>query len=375
MKVSIVGPVYPYRGGIAHYTTSLTQALSAFGHKVQVISFQRQYPGWLYPGKSDLDPSRDPMRVNAKYVLDPLKPWKWFHSAKCIIDEKPDLCVIQWWTTFWAPAFATLAMTIRRRGIRVVYIIHNTLPHETRPWDKFLAKLALHQGQAFVVQTENEKESLLALLPNADFRLCLMPVFQRFSASPIPQKEARNQLGLPENTPILLFFGIVRPYKGLRYLLEALAKLNFENEEVRVIVAGEFWEDIAPYHKLISDLKINDRVSLDNRYIPNEDADLLFSAVDALVAPYIHGTQSAAASLAIGYGLPLIVTEPVAPGIDKNNARILKGVPAKDANALANAVRDLLPELKNLRDDQRLEPRNWSQLVAVLNDLAIPIEN
>jgi glycosyltransferase involved in cell wall biosynthesis len=129
VRLSIVGPVYPYRGGIAHYTMHLARKLIACGHEIQVISFYRQYPAWLYPGESDKDPSDNPMIVPAEYLLAPLLPWTWVKAARRIREFEPDIVVIQWWTTFWAPAFWLLAKWLRNRGLQVIYMIHNVLPN------------------------------------------------------------------------------------------------------------------------------------------------------------------------------------------------------------------------------------------------------
>jgi glycosyltransferase involved in cell wall biosynthesis len=374
MRITLVGPVYPYRGGIAHHTTQLALGLQAQGHEVRVISFRRQYPGWLYPGKSDRDPSHSAINVPADLILDPLKPWTWYQAARLIANSHPDLTVIQWWTTFWAPAYFILTTLLNKRKARVIYLIHNTYPHETRPWDHTLARLALQGGNAFIIQTARERDRLAALIPKADIRLCLHPTYPRFSEQPIPQAEARKRLSLPEGAPLLLFFGIVRPYKGLRHLLEAVAKVNQDmNQEVFAYIAGEFWEEINIYQKLIAGLKIDNRVFIEDRYIPNEHADLLFSAADALVAPYTAGTQSGVAGLALSYSLPLIVTDPVAQGIDATNAPFFRVVPPGDAQALANAVRELLPELPKIRLQKCNECpalTDWSRMVSAIEELA-----
>jgi glycosyltransferase involved in cell wall biosynthesis len=166
MKICIVGPVYPYRGGIAHYTSRLAQALERHGHAIQVISFRRQYPALLYPGKTDKDPSSDAIRVPAQYILDPLYPWTWWQAAKLISGAKPDMALFQWWSTFWAPAYFGVAR--RLSPVPVAFLIHNVLPHESKPWDASLARLALGQGRGFIVQTARERErlqQLVAIIP------------------------------------------------------------------------------------------------------------------------------------------------------------------------------------------------------------------
>ncbi len=375
MNVNLVGPVYPYRGGIAHYNAALAQALEEAGHRVRLISFQRQYPGRLYPGESDKDPSTEPLRFPAEYILDPLYPWTWIRTARSIRREHPDLVIFQWWTTFWGPAYASLAWMVNRQ-VKVAYLIQNVLPHEIKPWDRWIAWVTLRQGHAFVVQNPREHEKLLKIIPHSSLVLeSHHPAFSPFSEHPLSKEEARRQLGLSADQIVLLFFGIVRPYKGLGYLIDAMPNVQ---HPVHLIVAGEFWEDITVYQKQITDLALKDRVTLINRYIPNEEAHQLFSAVDGFVAPYVEGTQSGAAGLAIGYGLPMIVTERVAAGLPEgypvsktsegayNNDSYAHAIPLADPLALTQAIDALVARLPSLKPSSFHARGDWPKLVKVI---------
>ncbi len=342
MKIALIGPVYPYRGGIAHYTAMLAGALAERQHPTLVISFRRQYPSWLYPGTSDKDPSSQPLQVPAEYLLDPLYPWTWLQAARRIARYRPDRVAIQWWTTFWGLPFAFLSSYLGRRGFPTTYMIHNVLPHEQRPWDTWLARLALRQAQSFIVQTPQEEQRLKALIPQAVYQLCPLPVYSELSRRRLSKDQARRALKLAQDRPVLLFFGIVRPYKGLSVLLQALSKLGEAGYKPLLLVAGEFWQDKAAYQEQIERLDLDSQVRIDDRYIPDEEMALVFSAADALVAPYIAGTQSAAASLGLGFGLPLIVTDKVAAGIAEPYRSALRVVPAEDVAALAAAMQDFL---------------------------------
>jgi len=394
MKVTLIGPVYPYRGGIAHYNASLAQALTGAGHTVRLISFRRQYPSRLYPGETDKDPSVEPLSFPAESILDPLYPWTWLHAARTIINDHPHLVMFHWWTTFWAPAFTTLVWLIRRR-VKVVYLIHNVLPHEAKAWDRWMARATLQQGQVFIVQAPHERERLAALIPRSSLVIdSPHPAYLPFRKQPLSKIEARQQLDLPIDLPLLLFFGIVRPYKGLKYLVDALAQVQ---RPVRLVVAGEFWEDVTIYQQQIETLALSDRITLINRYIPNEEAHLLFSAADGLVAPYVGGTQSGAAGLALGYGLPMIITDRVAVGLpagivvittDKVAAGLPEGtspgrttdetdqpfgyaqiVPAANSLTLAKAIDTLLTRLPTLNITPLNGEREWSRLVKVLEEI------
>lgn len=367
MKVTIIGPVYPYRGGIAHYTSLLAQALSE-RHQIQIVSFKRQYPAWLYPGKTDKDPSLSPLLVDALYILDPFYPWTWWQAIRAIENFQPDLVVCQWWTTFWAPAFAFISFWLRSKGIALVFLIHNVFPHEPKFWDRPLAHLALRTGETFIVQTTQEHERLLTLFPYASVVLCPHPVYDMFAAQRIPQAEARKHLDVSPNKPTVLFFGIVRPYKGLKYLIEALALLRDRGFTTQLIVAGEFWEDRKIYEAQISKLGLTEQVILDDRYIPNEELGLLFSAADLFVAPYIGGTQSGAVKMAVGFGLPVITTrsEWLTEGSEMGQC-----VPPADSAALAQAILDWFQNdsRPNTFSGTPHISENWAHIIAALESL------
>lgn len=370
MRVVLVGPVYPYRGGIAQHTTQLYQALREHDHSVKIISFRRQYPGWLYPGGSDRDPSQEPMKTAAEYLLDPLLPWTWRGALNKIINFSPDIVIFQWWTTFWAIPYARLSKALRHNNILVSYLIHNVIPHEERVYDRFLAQLALKVGKIFIVQNPNEKERLLDLLPSVKVVIHPLPGYKRFSPNRKSKTEARQILALPEDQDILLFFGIVRAYKGLNCLLEALARVREQGRSPLLIIAGEFWENIQTYNQQVETLGLADIVRIEDRYLPDEEADLYLSACDILVAPYIAGTQSAAASIAIGYDLPIILTERIAAGIPTDYQDSISIVPPGDIEALARSISDLLIRLEGGIEPPPILAENWDSLVLTLENIS-----
>ena len=340
VKVALVGPVHPYRGGIAHYTTMLARAL-AVKHETLVVSFRRQYPNWLYPGKTDRDPSREPLRVKAEYLLDPLYPWTWWSTANRIASFAPDVVVLQWWTTFWAPAFWVLAALLERRGRKVLFIIHNVLPHEQRPWDAPLARLALRAAHDYLTQTEEEKRRLSLLLPNLraeSVTVCAHPIYGMFAGKGVPAHEARQALGLPEDVPVLLFFGIVRPYKGLKCLIEALGLLRKRGRRLHLVVAGEFWEGKGPYMALLAEQGLSECVTIVDRYIPNEEVAVYFSTCDVVMLPYQQTTQSGVLALAQGFDKPVIASGLNGQISTTEGTRWLTLVPPADCVALADAI-------------------------------------
>jgi glycosyltransferase involved in cell wall biosynthesis len=344
VRIALVGPVYPYRGGIAHYTGMLARALEAERHQVLVVSYRRQYPRPLYPGASD----RDPRTVSAAWhmpaecLLDTLWPPTWRRAAARIRAFGPDLVVLQWWTSFMGPLSWMLGRALRRAGLRVVFVVHNVLPHEPRPGDAWLSRRVLAQGHAFLVLSEGELERLHRLLPGARARVVAHPVHTAFGGTAVQPDVARQRLGLAPAVGVILFFGIVRPYKGLRCLLEALARLHQRGQRAHLIVAGEFWEDRRGYDRLVRRLGLDACVHIVGRYIPDEEVGDYFAAADVFAAPYVGGTQSAAVKVAIAFGVPIVTTLPedVAgqPGGPLGAQVVPRGDPAALAAALGAAL-------------------------------------
>lgn len=370
MKFSLIGPVYPYRGGIAHFTTSLYLELENQGHSTQLISFRRQFPLWLYPGESDKDPSQHPIRIDADFILDPLYPWTWNKCIRDVAYFQPDLVVIQWWTTFWAIPYFWISKHLKRKGFKTTFLIHNVQPHEAKSWDKALTKLALGTSDVFITQTQVEKKRLLEILPDSDIHVCLQPTYSIFLKGKMPREKARKQLNLPSDAPILLFFGIVRPYKGVNILIDALALIKDIPHLPYLIIAGEFWETKEKYEEQIRIHKLNKQVVIFDHYLPDDEVSVLFSASDVLVAPYTGGTQSAAALSALGFGLPLVVTQPVAEGIDAKYKESMIVVPPGNAEALADAIQNFLAHYDPKAVTKIPVENDWQRFVYTLEDIA-----
>jgi D-inositol-3-phosphate glycosyltransferase len=375
MKITLLGPVHPYRGGIAHYTSHLARKLIAGGFATQTISFRRQYPAWLYPGKSDKDSSANPLTVPAKYLLDPFFPWTWWQTAHEIQAFAPDIVVIQWWTTFWAPAFAFLSWTLKQKGVRVIFLIHNVLPHEEKPWDRYLTKAALSNGIGFITQTKCENERLNILLPNSQALAIPHPIYNELEKPSITKTEARQIIRFPDNKIILLIFGIVRKYKGLDILLEAISLLPHLESKLLLVVAGEFWEKKEHYLSQIKALGIGDRVRIEDRYLPDEEAALFFSASDVLVAPYIGGTQSGVINLGFGFGIPMIISDKIAAGIPTENRRLVTIVSSGNSHQLAMAIEGFVQNHETSYTDPQVAVNpddGWNDLIQGIESFATP---
>lgn len=371
MKIALIGPVYPYRGGIAQYTARLAQVLSVH-HEVRVYSFKRLYPAWLYPGRSDKDLSLKVIDVGATFTIDSLNPLSWLCTASEIRRYKPDVLIIGWWVTFLTPAFTTIGYLCRISKIPVAFLIHNVLPHEKSWLHQPLAWMTLKQGSHFIVHTSQECKRLKVLIPDAKVDTIPFPVYDMLDGpSPLTQAEARRQLNIPEKGRVVLFFGFVRPYKGLIYLIEALARLNDKIQGLYLVVAGEFWENMEAYLQKIEAMGLSGQVQLEDRYIPNEELGVFFRAADLAVAPYVGGTQSAVSALALGFGIPLVATEWSSAGIDKAHKEMVRLVPSGDVNALADAIQTFFESHRPPVSTAPLPDLNgWETLVATIEKIA-----
>ena len=367
MKIALVGPVYPYRGGIAHFTVSLADELNRAGHQVQVISFARQYPMWLYPGESDKDPSLRYEQVPAQYILDPIYFWTWGKAVRKICDFQPDLVIIQWWITFWGPAFAYLGAELKRKGAPFIFCIHNVIPHENHSPDRWLARHVLSKARYYITLSPRETLRLKALIPSAQVFTSRLPV-PRASAPAMDRATARQILGIPVEQTVLLLFGIIRPYKGLGVLLEALGLLRAEGICPILQIVGEFWDDPEKYRQQIARLGIDSQVKIEARYIPNEEIETFYRAADCFVAPYLAGTQSGAIKMAIRYSLPVLVSSQI--GGDLPEDYPVKVHQAGDVKNLAAHIRELV---QGIWPAAGIQPgygsEDWDRLVALIEQI------
>ncbi|MCK4412007.1 MAG: glycosyltransferase [Candidatus Eisenbacteria sp.] len=374
MNIVYIGTAYPMRGGIAHFNAILAREL-AQRHTVRFLSFTRQYPGLLFPGKTQYVADAEAaasVRMEAEPVLDSIAPWSWWRTARWALEADPDLLLFKYWMPFFAPAFGTIARLVRRRRpVRVVFVCDNIIPHERSPIDLPLTRYALRAVDGFVVMSASVRDDLLALRPQAPWKLVPHPIYNIFGER-IPKAEARRRLGL-EPGPLLLFFGYVRAYKGLDLLLRALPRIR-ARVPARLLVAGEFYEGEARYRRLAGELGITDAVHFCSDYIPEQDVAAYFSAADVTVLPYRSATQSGIVQVAYQLDTPVICTDVggLAEVVPDGSSGFV--VPPDDIEALADAVIRYYAENweERLRAGVRVEKRRygWDPLVRAIEELA-----
>lgn len=367
----IVGPTHPFRGGIPRHTTLFTDAVAAAGIDVDLISFSRQYPRWLYKGETDRDDSQlAPQAVAPDHRLDGLGPRSWWQTVRVIERMSPDVLVLVWWHPFFAPMVSALLRGVRRRSPHTVRVAlcHNVLPHESSPIDRLLVGHALAPAEGIALHASSQEGVARQLLGPRPTLVTPHPTYRVDASAPRPGSTD------PDDGPLeLVFFGLVRPYKGVDVLLRALPAVLRERR-VRLTVAGEFWGSADPYVELVRELGLGDHVELRPGYVPDDELAKLLLDADLAVAPYRSATQSGAVEMAYGAGLPVVasrvggLTEQVNPGVDG----LL--VPADDPPALAEALTEATEPATLARLTEgalaRSSSRTWDGLVEDLRGFA-----
>lgn len=371
MKIVLLTPAHPLRGGIAASSERLARELQAMGHEVVLYSFSLQYPSFLFPGKSQYsdDPPPADLRIEAR--LNSINPLNWLLTARTLAQEAPNHVIVRFWLPFMAPCLGSVVRLTRffaKHSFRATALVDNIVPHEKRPGDRLLARYFVRSCDDFVVMSRSVGDEIRTFLPrNAapqQVRFSPHPVYDIYGAS-IPKAEARRQLGLPLEAPMVLFFGLIRPYKGLDLLLEALP----EAPEVHALIAGECYGDWQPYQTLIERYHLQGRVHLHTHFIPNDRVSLYFSAADMVVQPYRSATQSGISQIAYHFEKPMLVTD--VGGLPEIVRHGISGyVVRPEATAIAGAIRDFFehsraqPFIEGVRAEKARF--SWRQLAETL---------
>lgn len=342
MNLVIVGPAFPLRGGIAHHVYHLYKALQNRGHSVHVVSYRRLYPGFVFPGKTMRDTSNEALDPNALQILDSINPVTWIRALKTIKLLEPDLVVFEWWTPVLGPAIGTIARILRRTGVKCIFECHNVFPHEKTLLDLPMVQYGMGAADAFIAFSRKNLNSLRELFPETNAFCTELP-------APFAYVDTSTRAGRT-----ILFFGMVRSYKGLDVLLEAL-RIALSQIKCRLIIAGEFYEPVDRYLNFIRQSRLEPYVELDDRYIPNEEIPRLLERADVLALPYRDATQSGVLRMALGSGLPVIASavgafaDEVVDGV--NGLLVKPGDPGSLSQALIHYFSDGLgPEFaRNIR--------------------------
>lgn len=305
--IVLIGPVYPYKGGISHYTGLLYRTLSS-KYKVTMVSYCFQYPEFLYK-KEQKDYENDSFRIKeTNYWLNTANPVNWISTAVRIKKLQPDLVIIQWWHPYFAPCYWSLSHLLRNE--KILFVCHNVFPHERFPLDKVLTRLVLQRGDYFIVQSGKDAEDLKHIVPDARYEQTVHPTYNTFKFENMSKEKARKRLGLSANEKILLFFGFVREYKGLDILLKALAYATEDIQNLKLMVVGDFGseDNKQRYRNIIDENKIGRYTNIYDGYIPDKEIEKFFAACDLVVLPYRSATQSGIVQISFGFDKPVVVT-------------------------------------------------------------------
>jgi glycosyltransferase involved in cell wall biosynthesis len=344
----------------------LSRELITEGHQVLVVNLSRQYPNALFPGSTQEDSSKQPFDVPAERLVDSMNPLSWRRAARRVVEFQADLLVVQWWHPYFAASFGAVALQARLKGVQVVFVCHNVLPHESSPVDRLLAGAAYRSAHRFVVHADAERERLAELLRSPTVAVHPHPVYDLFETEePIDRDEARRTLGL-EAGRVILFFGLIRHYKGLDLLIDAMPRI-VEETGAHLYVAGECYDELADYEAQIARLAMDEHVTLDARYVANEEVPTLMAASDVVVLPYRHATQSGIAQVAYACGRPVITTAvgglPDVVWEGETGLLVPPESPAAIADAVARFYNEDLSETLEAGVRQRVAQLSWGGLV------------
>jgi glycosyltransferase involved in cell wall biosynthesis len=306
-KIFIIGPAYPLRGGLATFDELFCEAFNKQGHDCEIISYSLQYPNFLFPGSTQFDTSGNvPKHIKIHTLINSVNPLSWVKTARFIKKQKPDFIVFRFWIPFMGPALGSIARMVRKSGIKVLAITDNVIPHEKRAGDKAFSKYFINGCDGFITMSKAVMKDLENFTDTTHKKFLLHPLYTSFGEK-LDKSVARNTLGLPQDKKLVLFFGLIRKYKGLDMLLDAMHELK-SHPEIVLVIAGEFYEDKQPYLDLIEQYGIKDQVILHGKFIANEDVKLYFSAADLVALPYRSATQSGVTQVSFHFEVPTLVT-------------------------------------------------------------------
>lgn len=309
MKIVILGPAWPYRGGIAAFGERLAREYQRQGHEVELVTFTLQYPGFLFPGKTQYSTDPAPEGMSIRRLMSSVNPFSWLRTGRYIRRQKPDLVISAYWLPFMAPCLGTVLRVAKGKGTRRVAILHNLIPHEHRPGDRLFSRYFVGSNDAFVTLSRSVLDDIDHFDPRKRKPRTYSPhpLYDHYGTT-LDRAEACRLLGLEENHRYVLFFGFIREYKGLDLLLDAMSDPRLRELDVKLLVAGEFYGDPKPYHEQIARLGIGERVVLKTDFIPDSEVNRCFSVADVVAQPYRSATQSGVSQIAYHFEKPMVVT-------------------------------------------------------------------
>jgi glycosyltransferase involved in cell wall biosynthesis len=308
-RVFIIGPAHPLRGGgIVSFNERLARAFHTEGHPCEIWSFSLQYPSFLFPGKSQYSSEPAPKHLTIHTVINSINPLNWWKVGHQICKERPDIILVRFWLPFMGPALGTILRLVKKnKYTKIICLADNVIPHEKRPGDSIFTRYFLNSCDAFITMSEKVQSDLRTFISNKPAQLVAHPLYDNFGA-PITKKEAREFLQLDQHQKIILFFGFIRKYKGLDLLLEAIKDPRIAACDIKLLIAGEFYENKENYLSFVEKNHLQDRLILRTDFIADSAVKYYLCASDAVVQPYRNATQSGVTPLSYHFEKPMIVT-------------------------------------------------------------------
>ncbi|MEN8225534.1 MAG: glycosyltransferase [Bacteroidota bacterium] len=373
-KIVIVGPAHPLRGGgMSTFNERLAKAYSDRGEDVEIFSFSMQYPSILFPGKSQFTDEPAPEGIHINSTINSVNPVSWIKTGRRIRKLNPELVIIRYWIPFMGPSLGCIARKIRKnKKTRIIAITDNVIPHEKRPGDKAFTRYFLKPIHGFITMSKSVMDDLNLFDTKKPKSLCLHPLYDNYGAA-ISRKEALDLLGLPAEHKYLLFFGLVRKYKGLDLLIRALASEKLRNLPLKLIVAGEFYDDFEAYRKLVEELGVYDKVIMNNEFIQNAEVQRYFCAGDLVVQPYRDATQSGVTQVAYHFDKPMVVSNVGALPEMVPDGKV-GYVVRPEPEAIAEAIREYFDGNKEQEFTENVKTEkkkySWDIFLKAIDDLA-----
>ena len=363
MKIIIIGTAYPYRGGLAAFNERLAKEFADQGHEVEIVTFSLQYPSFLFPGKTQYSDEPAPTGLKIRRAVNSINPVNWLKTGKKIAEKQPDWIIIKFWLPFMAPCFGTIARRIKKKTnhkTRIISILDNIIPHEKRMGDHRLTQYFVNSVDGFVAMSQSVLNDIDCFDKQKPRIFSPHPLYDNFGEK-ISKKEAIRKLKLDETQQYMLFFGIIRDYKGLDLLLKAYADSRFRTMNVKLIVAGEFYNNADQYFVLEENLGLKDEIIWRHHFIPDSEVKYYFCAADLIVQPYKNATQSGVTQIAYHFEKPMLVTN--VGGLSEMVPDQKAGyVVEPDEKAIAEALIDFFTcqKEKSYTDNLKIEKEKYS---------------
>ena len=340
MNIVLLGTAYPFRGGLATFNERLARQLQAEGHQVEIITFTLQYPSFLFPGKTQYSTEKPPTDLRISQLVNSCNPLNWIKVGRRIQAMQPDLLISCYWMAFFAPCFGIIQRLAQRNGkTRCIALVHNMIPHEPSMLDKLFAPFFVRNTNGFVALSESVVNDIASIdkkdKPKTSYP---HPIYDHYGEQ-MTHEEACQALNLNPENQYMLFFGLVRAYKGLDLLLDAFGKVKDQLPKLQLIIAGEFYEDEDKYRTQIANNGLTDRVVIKNEFIADADLRKYFGAADLIVQPYKSATQSGVTQVAFHFEKPMLVTNVGGLGEIVHDHQMGYAV-EPNAEAIAEAITD-----------------------------------